>query len=285
MKLTQNMRVYNRKVKYTNNIEFHQELENHQKWLLNLGENCLPKHGSMDGSNIIKVPEQMCHNTKGEVQQMVYDNFKSNIGIKEYFKSRILLAAKNEIVDEVNAEMVKVMKEDEHILTSVDTVGDFDSQTMIQTEYLNSLNLSGLPKHELKLKKNTAVILLRNMDIKAGHCNGTRYLVKEIGRYRLLLEKSNQTEGDKNTTLLLQRIPMRYGGKQFPFELKHLQFPIKIAFALTINRSQGLFVSKCGILLPKNVWTHGQIYVAFSRCGNPKNIYVWVNSHSLKSIT
>ena len=54
-----------------------------------------------------------------------------------------------------------------------------------------------------------------------------------------------------------------------------MQFPIKIAFALTINRSQGQSVSKCGILLPKNVWTHGQIYVAFSRCGNPKNIYVW----------
>jgi len=29
------------------------------------------------------------------------------------------------------------------------------------------------------------------------------------------------------------------------------------------------------ILLPKNVWTHGQIYVAFSRCGNPNNIFVW----------
>ena len=109
---------------------------------------------------------------------MVYDNFKSNIGIKEYFKSRILLAATNEIVDKVNAEMVKVMEEDEHILTCVDTVGDLDSQTMFPTEYLNSLNLSGLPKHELKLKENTVVILLRNMDIKAGHCNGTRYLVK-----------------------------------------------------------------------------------------------------------
>ena len=167
------------------------------------------------------------------------------------------------------------MKGVEHILTSVDTVGDLDSQTMFPTEYLNSLNLSGLPKHELKLKKNTVVILLRNMDIKAGHCNGTRYLVKEIGRYRLLLEKLNQTEGDKNTTLLLPRIPMSYEGKQFPFELKRLQFPIKIAFALTINRSQGQSVSKCGILLPKNVLTHGQIYFAFSRCGNPRNIYVW----------
>ena len=68
---------------------------------------------------------------------------------------------------------------------------------MIPTKYLNLLILSDLPKHELKLKKNTVVILLRNMDIKAGHCNGTRYLVKEIGRYRLLLEKLKQREGKK----------------------------------------------------------------------------------------
>ena len=50
------MRVYNEKVKYPNNIEFHQELENHMKWLLNLRENYLSKHGSVDGSNIIEVP-------------------------------------------------------------------------------------------------------------------------------------------------------------------------------------------------------------------------------------
>ena len=62
-----------------------------------------------------------------------------------------------------------------------------------------------------------------------------------------------------------------------PFVLKRLQFPIKLAFALTINRAQGQSINKCGILLPKSVWTHGQIYVAFSRCGNPRNIFVWAD--------
>ena len=224
LKLTQNMRVHNEKIKYPDDVEFHKELENHEEWLLKLGENCLPKHGSVDDSNIIEVPHHMCRQSKDEVIQTVYDDFKSNIGDKEYFKSRIVFAGTNEIVDEVNDEMVDEMNGEEHVFTSVDTVGDYDSQTMFPTEYLNSLNLSGLPIHELTLKKNAVVILLQNMDIKAGHCNGTRYLVKEIGRYRLLLEKLNHKEGDKNTTLLLLRIPMRYGGKQFPFELKRLQF-------------------------------------------------------------
>ena len=130
----------------------------------------------------------MCRDSKEEVIQTVYDDFKRNIGDNDYFKSRIVLAATNEIVDEVNDEMVDAMDGDGHVFTSVDTVGDYDTQTMFPTKYLNSLSLSGLPTHELTLKKDAIVILLRNMDIKAGHCNGTRYLVKEVGKYRLLLE-------------------------------------------------------------------------------------------------
>ena len=62
---------------------------------------------------------------------------------------------------------------------------------------------------------------------------------------------------------------------KFAFELTRLQFPIKIAFALTMNRAQGQSAEKCGILLPKHVWAHGQIHVTFSRCGNPNNLHVW----------
>ena len=75
---------------------------------------------------------------------------------------------------------------------------------------------------------------------------------------------------------------MRYGGRSFKFGITRLQFPLKVAFALTINRAQGQSAVKCGILLPKNVWTHGQIYVAFSRCGNPNNIYVWAEQSQFK---
>ncbi|KAL7530865.1 hypothetical protein ACHAWF_003541 [Thalassiosira exigua] len=91
-----------------------------------------------------------------------------------------------------------------------------DSNTMFPTEFLNSLSLFGLPEHELKLKVITVVILLSNMDIKADHCNGTHYLVKEIGKYRLVLHKLDAIEGDKNKVLILPRIPPRYGGDRVP---------------------------------------------------------------------
>ena len=82
------------------------------------------------------------------------------------------------------------------------------------------------------------------MAIYAGHCNGTQYLVKEIGDYRLILHKLDAKEDDKTKILVLSWLPCHYGGRNFPFELTRLRFPLKIAFALTINRAQGQSAQK-----------------------------------------
>ncbi|KAL7524716.1 hypothetical protein ACHAWF_001054 [Thalassiosira exigua] len=122
------------------------------------------------------------------------------------------------------------------------------------------------------------------MDIKRGHCNGTRYLVKAMGDYRLVLTKMGAKEDDPNKTLILPRIPMRANDYGLPFELKRLQFRVKPAFALTINRAQGQSFDKCGVMLPRSFWTHGQIYVAFSRCGNRNKISVWVDQQEFENL-
>ena len=102
--------------------------------------------------------------------------------------------------------------------------------------------------------------------------------MKKLGEFRLVLKKL-YPEGNDNDILILPRIPMTSSaGTKLPFILTRLQFPIKVAYALTINRSQSqTFTGKCGILVPKSVWCHGQIYVMFSRSGNPDNIFVWAN--------
>ena len=62
-----------------------------------------------------------------------------------------------------------------------------------------------------------------------------------------------------------------------PFQLKRVQFPVLPAFAITINKSQGQTFDRVGIYLPDPVFSHGQLYVAFSRATSKEGVKVdWI---------
>jgi ATP-dependent DNA helicase PIF1 len=69
-----------------------------------------------------------------------------------------------------------------------------------------------------------------------------------------------------------------------PFTLRRRQFPVRLAFAMTINKAQGQTLKMVGIFLPKPVFTHRQLYVAMSRIGCLEGVKVlvidgWENVH------
>ena len=51
---------------------------------------------------------------------------------------------------------------------------------------------------------------------------------------------------------------------QLPFKLHRCQFPIYLAFAMTVNKSQGQSLKYVGLDFHTSVFTHGQFYVAVS---------------------
>ena len=53
---------------------------------------------------------------------------------------------------------------------------------LYQADFLNSLEGYGLPPHILKVKIGSIVMLLRNLNLKMGLCNGTRLQVVETGK-------------------------------------------------------------------------------------------------------
>ena len=130
--------------------------------------------------------------------------------------------------------------------------------------FLNSITPNGLPPHELKIKKNCPVILLRNLDPHHGLCNRTRLIVKAFEDNTIDCEIVNgQHAGNR---IFIPRISWSPSEDiSLPFKFKRKQFPIRLSFGMTINKAQGQTIPNVGIYLPDPVFSHGQLYVALSR--------------------
>ena len=142
------------------------------------------------------------------------------------------------------------------------------------SEFLNSLTPNGLPPHELKLKINCPIILLRNIDPANGLCNGTRLVVRGFQRNVIDAEIVLGLHAGKRIFL---PIPLCLSDDEmFPFRFKRKQFPIRLSFAMTVNKAQGQTIPNIGIYLPEPVFSHGQLYVALSRSTTRKNVKILI---------
>lgn len=140
------------------------------------------------------------------------------------------------------------------------------------TEFLNSLDISGLPPHSLALKVGVPIIMLRNLN-PPRLCNGTRLAVQHLRNN--VIEATILTGPFRGENVLLPRIPMR--PTDAPVEFSRLQFPVRLAFAMSINKAQGQTLRHCGVHLEDPCFSHGQLYVACSRVGKPSDLLVFAH--------
>lgn len=69
-----------------------------------------------------------------------------------------------------------------------------------------------------------------------------------------------------------------------PFQYKRHQFPVKLAYAITYNKCQGITLNVVGVDQRENVFSHGQLYVALSRTGSPNNQFILSTTKFIKNI-
>ena len=122
---------------------------------------------------------------------------------------------------------------------SVQTEPDIYTDThQIPVEFLRSIKASGLPPGELRLKRGCPLILLRNLAPAQGLCNGTRLILRNAAGRVLQVEiLGGDHHGELTFIPQIGLTPSTATG--LSFRLRRRQFPVRLAFALTINKAQG----------------------------------------------
>jgi hypothetical protein len=273
-----------------------QELEEFAAFLQRVGEGTEQEYPDV-GECMIRIPPDMCcgggpgAGVTGLIQD-VYGGLRDMDPAQraEHIIERAILTPLNQHVDDINMQMMEWMSTfdggaEQREYLSADGIQGEGHAGMYPTEFLNSLNFSGVPPHKLLLRVGCPIILLRNLT--GGLANGTRLIVTRLGER--VIEARVATGPAKGQVVCIPRLGITPSDTNMPLTLRRLQFPVRPAFAMTVNKSQGQTLKMVGLYLPKAVFSHGQLYVALSRVGRRQAVRVlvaggWVNEGDIENV-
>jgi ATP-dependent exoDNAse (exonuclease V), alpha subunit - helicase superfamily I member len=251
-------------------VHLHNDVDSglYAEMLLKIGDGCL----DVDAEGYISLSREFCNLVENDVDLIahVFPELQENLSSDQWLCERAILAPKNEVVSRINTDILKKVQGEIKEYLSMDTIMDTDLSTSYPVEFLNSLELSGVPSHKLQLKLNVPVMLMRNINAPL-LCNGTRLRITKLGQN--ILGATILTGVGKGKSVIIPRIPII--PTDLPFQFKRVQFPVKLSFAVTINKAQGQTLQVAGVHLEKPCFSHGQLYVACSRVSNARNLHIF----------
>ena len=204
--------------------------------LLLIGNGNLPHVGD---NYEVAIPEDLGTRitSLNDLIDAVYPNLLENMHDLNWLKDRAILAAKNTTVTKINKILIDRTAGQGRVYRSFDSPTDPENFVSFPPEVLNSLEVPGLPPHILELKIGTPVVLLRNLD-PPSLVNGTRLVVTRLHNNLVEAKVINGVSAGK--IVLIPRIPLIPSDS--PIEFKRVQFPLRVCFAMTINKAQASYI-------------------------------------------
>ena len=119
----------------------------------------------------------------------------------------------------------------------------------------------------LSMKVGAQVMLITNLDVEGGLVNGSRGVIKRFTETELpIVEFRNG---------IVMTIDLAtWMTEEFPF-VGMAQIPLRIAYAITIHKSQGATLDCALVDVGKDTFEYGQAYVALSRVRSLDGLYIW----------
>ena len=179
----------------------------------------------------------------------------------------ITLAATNAVADNINRARLAEIPEPEY---------NFDGRIT------GDLSANSLPTEmNLKLKVGALVMMTKNdTNIEANKkprwANGTLAVVSELSPDSIKVRIDNSEYKINKTTWEKCQYDYDEKSKTISKDIvgTFTQFPVKLAYAITIHKSQGQTYSAVKIDLARGAFAPGQVYVALSRCQSLDNLYL-----------
>eukprot|EP00049_Salpingoeca_infusionum_P011083 m.190935 g.190935 ORF g.190935 m.190935 type:complete len:1322 (+) comp14831_c1_seq2:1857-5822(+) len=262
-------------------------------FLNNLGDRTLPNDDEMRESllhgsravtprytDVVKVPDRV----KGvhSMAQLVEHTFGDAISTGQFDGRCAILAPTNDAVDRINGFVLDRLPGN---LIALKAHHTFDDQQAGINEYppevMDKVNVPKAPPAVLKCKVGATVMFVRNVDFAQGMVNGQKGRLDGVFREGNMSYKLRVTllhDGVEGRTVSVPRIDFKIDGTG-GIEFTRKQFPIRLAFATTIHKSQGQTMSKVGLFFVDQHQHHGATYVAFSRVRKCEDIALYVSTH------
>jgi hypothetical protein len=196
-------------------------------------------------------------------------------GDPTHLTSRVILSPVNTVVDRVNRRVTAMMPIDRpsHTYLSVNTPDAHDvydpTSAVFATDNLQSIESADIPVHALHLIVGMPVMCMQNLDVANGICNGTTMIVERLGA-NVVWCRVNTRSGQRLQPIAATKFTYNSNG----FKFTRIQLPLRVAFCVTVNRSQGGTYDYVAFHSLRPIWAHGMLFVAVTRVTSPEGLTI-----------